>query len=205
MARSTHPFIDCSDVTRIFERINNTVERSPIVFEKTLKDLHSRAPAQVSKAVVSVYGIKKGEISCKKGEVKANAGNIRTFGDDIASFELKYSGRVLTPTHFGMTPKARPEKKKYKVKAKIKKTAKAFNPPSEGGVFLAPAGSAGTTEIPWVRKSKNKFDIQPIKTLSLPQMVDNPNVREVIGENLGELLQKRFDHHLEQHLRRNLR
>lgn len=196
------PYLDISNVTETMNKILKTFSTSDAVFERTLKDMYSRAPGKVASAVTSVYGIKKGEIKYKKGSSKTAAGNILAKGEKLATFQLVYTGRVLTPLHFGMTPKIKPDKKKYKVKAKIKKTAKTFTPPSAGGVFLAPTGS---TTIPWIRHSSDRLDISPIKTLSLPQMVDNETVREVIGVELGELLEKRFNNHLEQHLKKNLK
>ncbi len=200
--KKTAPYMDMTNVKETMDKILKTFSASDVVFERTLRDMSSRAPGKVASAVTSVYGIKKGDINVKKGYSKAAAGNILTKGDKLASFQLIYKGRVLTPLHFGMTPKIRPDKKKYKVKAKIKKTAKAFSAPAGGGVFLAPTGS---TTIPWFRHSSNPFDISPIKTLSLPQMVDNETVREVIGVELGDLLEKRFNNHLNQHMKKNLK
>ncbi len=197
-----HPFVDMSGVADCIKKFEKFVDTSPAVFERTLKDMHSRAPGKVASAVTSVYGIKKAEIKHKKGSSKTAAGNISTRGEELAAFELIYSGRVLTPLHFGMTPKVKPDKKKYKVKAKIKKAAKTFTAPAGGGVFLAPTGS---TTIPWFRHSSDRLDISPIKTLSLPQMVDNETVREVIGTELSDLLDKRFNNHLKQHMNRTLR
>ena len=196
------PYLDMSNVKETMDKILKTFQASDVVFERTLRDMSSRAPGKVASAVTSVYGIKKGDINVKKGYSKAAAGNILTKGDKLASFQLIYKGRVLTPLHFGMTPKTRPDKKKYKIKAKIKKTAKEFKAPSGGGVFLAPTGS---TTIPWFRNSCDRLDISPIKTLSLPQMVDNETVREVIGVELGDLLEKRFNNHLNQHMKKNLK
>ena len=196
------PFVDVSGVTDTLKKFEKTFSTCDVVFDRTLKDMGSRAPGQVASAVTSVYGIKKGDIKYKKGFSKTAAGNIHAKGETLSSFELVYSGRVLTPIHFGMTPKVRPEKKKYKVKAKIKKAAKAFTPPSGGGVFLAPTGS---TTIPWMRQSSDPSDIFPIKTLSLPQMVDNETVRKEIGVKLGDLLEKRYNNHLKQHINKNLK
>lgn len=196
------PFVDVSNVTKFIEKYAKFIETSPVVFERTLKDMTSRAPGKVATAVTSVYGIKKGEITPSKKSNKKLAGSIYTKGETLTSFELLYSGRVLTPLHFGMTPKTKPDKKKYKVKSKIKKTAKVHTPPAGGGVFLAPTG---TTIIPWERHSENRLDISPIKTLSLPQMVDNDTVRETIGVELGDLLDKRFQNHLKQHRNRTLK
>lgn len=200
--KKTAPYLDMSNVKQTMDKILKTYETSNVVFDRTLKDMYSRAPGKVASAVTSVYGIKKGDINVKKGYSKAAAGNILTRGEKLATFQLIYTGRVLTPLHFGMTPKLRPDKKKYKVKAKIKKTAKTFSAPSGGGVFLAPTAS---TTIPWFRNSSDRFDISPIKTLSLPQMVDNETVRETIGVELGDLLEKRFNNHLEQHMKKNLK
>ena len=200
--KKTAPYLDMSNVNETMDKILKTFQASDVVFERTLRDMSSRAPGKVASAVTSVYGIKKGDINVKKGYSKAAAGNILTKGEKLATFELVYSGRVLTPLHFGMTPKIRPDKKKYKVKAKIKKTAKVFSAPSGGGVFLAPTGS---TTIQWIRNSSDRLDISPIKKLSLPQMVDNETVREVIDIELGELLEKRFNNHLNQHMKKNLK
>ncbi len=199
MAKLT-PYIDLKDVQEKFENFAKAVNQPSPVFERTLKDMSSRAPGKVADAVRSVYNIKKNEITCKKGFSKTSAGTISAKGSELAKFELRYEGRVLTPLHFGMTPKKRPEKKKYKVSAKIKKEKKQFIAPDGGGVFLAPAAKSSSTVIAWLRETKERYDISPIKTLSLPQMVDNTDVREVIGAELGELLEKRFNYHLNRHL-----
>ena len=200
-----NPFIDVSAIAETMKKIQKCANTSPAVFERTLKDMGSRAPGKVASAVTSVYGIKKGEITPTKKNNKKLAGEISYNGETLVSFELLYSGRVLTPLHFGMTPKVRPDKKKYKVKAKIKKATKIFNPPAGGGVFLAATGHNKTSLIPWMRHSKYPLDISPIKTLSLPQMVDNETVRELMREELGDLLKKRFDNNLKQHLKKNLK
>lgn len=201
MAKNT-PHVDLKDFHKKIDKFKLKLSDTSPVFERTLKDMNSRAPGKVADAVRTVYNIKKSEITCKKGYSKTAAGSISTKGQELAKFELRYEGRVLTPLHFGMTPKTRPEKKKYKVSAKIKKEKKQFTAPSGGGVFLAPASKSSKTVIPWLRESKERYDISPIKTLSLPQMVDNTDVREVISAELGELLEKRFNHHLDRHLKK---
>ena len=210
MAKLT-PYIDLKDVHEKFNNLIKCIDDNKIVFERTLKDMGSRAPGKVADAVRSVYNIKKSEITCKKGSSKTSAGSIRAKGESIASFTLTYEGRALTPLHFGMAPKQRPDKKKYKVSAKIKKGVKTtFTPKNEtGGVFLAPAAKGSSKILAWERYSEKRYDISPIKTMSLPQMVGpnpktgeggNPEVMKMIGESLNELLEKRFNHHLKRHL-----
>lgn len=211
------PYIDMKNVQEKFNNLIKCVDDSSEVFEKTFKDMGSRAPGKVADAVRSVYNIKKSEILPAKKETDLKkAGTIKIRGKDIMSLALVYEGRALTPLHFGMTPKARPDKKKYKVSAKIKKGVKTtFTPKYEqGGVFLAPASKGSSKILAWERYSENRYNISPIKTMSLPQMVGpnpetgeggNPEVTKLIGESLNELLDKRFNHHLKRHLDKKLK
>ena len=63
------------------------------------------------------------------------------------------------------------------------------------------AGSSDKTQyIPFQRKSKNRSDVQAIKTISLPQMVSSertmPGIQKVIDENL----EKRLDHYMDRYM-----
>lgn len=204
------PYIDLKNVHEKFNNLMDCLDDNAVVFERTLKDMGSRAPGKVADAVRSVYNIKKSEITCKKGFSKTSAGTIKTQGGELMKFSLLYEGRALTPLHFGMTPKVKPDKKKYKVSAKIKKGKKTVFTPSntDGGVFLAPAKKGGSTILAWERYSGDRYDVSPIKTMALPQMVGpsedgqggNPVVMNTITESLNELLEKRFNYHLQRHL-----
>lgn len=210
------PFVDISDISKTFKKIEKFVDTSPAVFERTLKDMYSRGPGTIISSVTSIYGIKKTEVRWKtyseskrdfhytKALNKGSAGNVKAKGHTLSTLEYHFKGRVLSPLHFSMTPKARPDKKKYKIKAKIKKGKQITFSRKKGGVFLAPF-KEGSKEIPWFRNSSDANDIIPIKTISLPQMVDDETVRETMGEKLGELLDKRFNNHLKQHMKRNLK
>lgn len=210
------PFLDISDVNKTFQQIVKTVETSPAVFDRTFKDMRNRAPGAIVSSVTAVYGIKKSEVRWKtyseskkdfhykRDKNKGSVGSVSARGENLETLDFYFKGAVLTPIHFGMTPKTRPEKKKYKVKAKIKKGKQITFSRKKGGVFLAPY-KKGASEIPWFRESADRNDIHPIKTLSLPQMVDNDTVREIMGEKLSEMLGKRFNNHLTQHIKRNLK
>lgn len=206
------PYIDLKNVHEKVNNLLNCIDDSGEVFEKTLKDMSSRAPGKVADAVRGVYNIKKSDLmpTKEKSDLK-QGGHIYTRGTDLMSFKLIYEGRKLTPLHFGMSPKTRPDKKKYKVKAKILKgKPKVFTPKNEGGgVFLAPARKGNSRILAWERYSGNRHDISPIKTMSIPQMVGpnpqtgeggNSAVMEQIGASLNELLDKRFNYHLQRHM-----
>lgn len=223
------PYVDLKDVQKKFDNLVNCIDKSGVVFEKTLKDMRSRAPGKVADAVRSVYNIKKSEIMPSKEE--KSAGTIKVRGENIMSLKLIYEGRRLTPLHFGMafTPKNVLEepfkikkkkgkeikiRKEQKITAKIKKGKKfEFEPENEdGGVFLAPARKGSSRILPWERYSSKSYDISPIKTMSLPQMVGpseegqggNPIVMKQINDSLTELLDTRFRYHYKKHTGKEL-
>ena len=201
---------DLSNPLAQVSKLANSIDKMDVVFDRTLKDMVSRAPGKIASAVTWMYGIKKSEIKYKRDFKKVRSvGNITSHGEKLTTLEFLYTGRLLTPLHFGMTPTQRPEgKKKYKIKAKIKKRLKAFPSRPEksvdGGLFLAPAQEHSITQIPFYRQSKDPTDISPLKTLSLPQMVDNKQVRRQIRSEIDELFHTRYDNHLKQFMKGNL-
>ena len=232
MAKIT-PYVNLKDVHDKFNKLVNCIDNSGVVFEKTLKDMRSRAPGKIADAVRSVYNIKKSDLMPTKEETDLKrAGTIQARGEDIMSFKLIYEGRKLTPLHFGMTPNQRPEKNKYTVKAKIKKgKATVLKPEKDkqvvdgGAIFLAPNPKKPSQILAWERiseydknaskeaKRKAKYDIRGKRTMSLPQMVGpsdegiggNPIVMKQISDSLSELLDKRFRYHYKKYTGKELK
>lgn len=193
--------------------------KSRTVLKRTMADIRDRVPGWVANEVVQVYGIKKGEITPdKKGTGKKMAGSIRTQGETVATAQIVYTGRLLTPTHFGMTPKAPPEGKGYTLKAEILKGNKATlgkvkklskkqraalgknltrqgtqNSPSSPIMLL---NNGGGGYIPFQRVSQRRNDLVAIKTLSLPQMVSSERTSEKIQTAINEGLEKRLANHM---------
>lgn len=186
------------------------------VIDRTLSDMKTRAPAWVAAEVSKVYGVKKGEVN------NGTLGKMKVEGNTVKTIKIKYTGRVLTPTHFGMTPKA-PGQNAYTLKAtiirgerstlgKVKKLTKkqraalAKNFTRSGTrksdhspIMLMHTGNTqagGTSYIPFQRKSTNRKNIEAIKTLSLPQMVSSERAAPNISKAINEGLQKRLDQHM---------
>lgn len=197
--------IDTSDLQKKFNKLSSALADPSGVFHKTVSDMQKRAPGKVADAVREVFSIKKSDVmpTKKKTDLK-KAGTIKVTGQTVASLTLNYEGRVLTPLHFGVTPKMQPKRgKKYSVKLKIKKQQKTVQSPTKEGKypFVAPARSGSSRIIPWLRDADGV--INPMRTLSLPQMVDNEQAREIMNANIGELLHERFNHHLQKYLGEN--
>lgn len=169
--------------------------------------MRERVPGWVSAEVAKVYGISKKEVN--------ELGNMKVRGDSVSNMEIVYKGRVLTLTHFHMTPKT--PKQSYTLKAEILKgnkvelgKVKKLTKKQRANLIknLTREGKrtsdhspimlmrTGTKYIPFQRKSYNRKDVEAIKTISVPQMVQNekvaPNITRVIHDNLT----KRIEHHM---------
>ncbi len=184
------------------------------------KDVKKRAPGWISKEITKEYGVKKGDITGQK------IGKVRAEGSGFDEVKVVYTGRVLTHTHFSMSPKA-PKAGAYTLKAtvikgqrktlgKVKKLTKkqrkqlAKNFTRSGSrksdhspIMLMHTGNAaagGTNYIPFQRKSARRDDVEAVKTLSLPQMVSSKRTEEGIQKAITENTSKRLDHYLERYM-----
>lgn len=178
----------------VIHRIDSMHKNSAKVINRTMGDFRSRGPGWVSQEVVKEYNIKKKDVNAAKKGVK-NVGNVKVSGVTLDNLEIHYQSRLLTPTHFSMKPASRPANgKAYNVTAQIKKMGarKALSHKA----FLSQSGGEGTTHIPFQRKGQSRYPIEPIKTVSVPQMIDNSHVNEDIYKRINEELGKRLEHNL---------
>ena len=198
------------------KKLEDQKEAPRKVMKALFSDASKRVPGWVSTEITNTYGIKKTDISGKK------VGNVKVQGDSIHNMKVVYTGRPLTYTHFSMSPKAPKEGGSYTLKAtvikgqratlgKVKKLTKkqradlAKNFTRSGTqrsthspIMLMKAN--GGQHLPFQRKSKNRKDIEAIKTVSLPQMVSSERTEKGIQTAINEGLSKRLDHHMERYM-----
>lgn len=201
------------DYTGLKKKLDDMKVAPKKVLESVTNDARKRVPPWIAAEVAKQYGVSKGEVNAGK------LGTMTLKGDRIDSLKIIYKGRVLTPTHFGMSPKA-PGKNAYTLKAtiikgqrvtmgKVKKLTKkqrqqlGRNFRREGvkrsqhsPVMLMPTGA---TYIPFQRKSPNRKDVEAVKTLSLPQMVSG-RASEGITKAINSGLEKRLDHYMKRYM-----
>lgn len=204
--------INATGIKAITKKLEKDAKAAQKVLKATTSDMSRRAPGKVADDVRTVYNIGKSEVtptntkSAKKP--KRKAGTIKVKGDSVSSLEITYTGRVLTPTHFGMTPKKPPKRPKGKrrdkrkpITAQIKKgQRKALH----SKAFLGSNGGSGY--IPFKRtdaaiRRHTAYPIEAIKTVSLPQMVDNRNVQALIRKDINKMLKDRLDHHMKRFMK----
>ncbi len=198
------------------KQIENMQKAPKTVISRTLSDMKTRVPTWIAAEVSKVYGVKKAEVN------NNSIGKMKVDGNTIKDIKIVYTGRVLTPTHFGMTPKA-PGHNAYTLKAsiirgqkttlgKVKKLTKkqwaalgknftrsGSRNSDHSPIMLMRTGNTqpgGTNYIPFQRKSTRRDDVEAIKTLSLPQMVSSKRTAPNISKAINEGLQKRLDQHM---------
>ena len=204
-------------------------ENAKKVITRTIGDMRSRGPGWVSKAVREEYNISASDI--KKAVYVAKNGSTEVAGVNVDNVSLTYRGGPLTFSHFGVTPKKAPVKKEkdriavpgegvksdkpigkvamvhplspYSISATIKTGAKkvlAGKSGYDGKPFLARAN--GSPLMPFQRMNKDRNSLAPLKTISIPQMIESgegtkPRIEQAINENL----EKRFNHYCDQYLK----
>ena len=114
-----------------FQKLMDTVaqidEQGRKAVKDTVRDVKARAPSWIAQEVTSVYNIKKGEITPSgknSGKPKKMAVSFSVSGETIEELTISYSGRLLTPVHFGMTPKTAPPGKSYTLRMQVVKGQK---------------------------------------------------------------------------------
>ena len=196
------------DYKKLVKKLENINKDSEKAIKRTVSDLKSRGPAQVTKAATATYGIKSGEVT-KAGKIAKGTAKVIKSSQVVDTIQLTYEGRPLTPTHFKMKPTTRSKGTKDENGKTVRKarqqtiTAEIFKGQRKGlgpNVFLGSNG--GGTDIPFQRKGSAHLPIEGVKTLSIPQMITNDKVSQEIQKNLDELLIDRLNHNVEQALKK---
>ena len=182
----------------------------------TIKDVKARAPGWIAQEVTAVYNIKKSEITPSgSGKPKKMAGSIQITGETIEELTITYKGRLLTPVHFGMTPKTAPPGKSYTLRMQVVKGQKKvigryLNTRTPGGPYsershniLMGTGNTkagGVSAIPFQRMSRTRTDIKKFTTISVPSMITSERTNEKILKRLQDETAKRLQLNLDRAL-----
>ena len=164
--------------------------------KRTAADLKKRLPGPIATEVAKMYHIDKAEINpySKDAVPGKTAVRFKIKGDTVASLALIYEGRLLTPRGHGFVLKEKEYKRKpSKIKLKIKKGTEKTLEGRYNTAFMAPVKRGSSVRIPFQRvPSTNK--IQAIRTLAVPEMIDNEKVNAAIYERIEEIVNKRVEH-----------
>lgn len=209
--------VNMKDGAALAKKLRKLEHGGETAIKRTVSDFTSRAPAWVSKDIRQHYGVDTAAIKDAGPRKKRGQTSVKVAGIKVDGATLLYNGRTLTPVHFKMSPKKRPDAvqknniripgqaigdgspvamiqppKAYKVKATIIKGKRATLP---AGTFIA-QGNGGVS-LPFQRTGKGRMPIEAVRTLSVPQMIDG-RARASIEETISEKLTERFEHHIKQ-------
>lgn len=199
------------DGAKLQKTLQGYENKSETAIKRTVSDFKSRAPGWTSKAIRQHYGVDTAAIKSAGPRIKTGIGQTHAAGKVVENAALEYNGKVLTLTHFKQSPKTPAPKgfeskrhlipgqytsnggpvvwarkpKKYTIKATIKKSSTSFGSDS----FITKSNGA---TLPFQRTADTRFPVKAIKTVSVPQMIDNDaekTIYELIEENLGKRLE----------------
>ncbi len=192
------------NLQKLLDQVQEIDEKGRKAVKATVRDVKSRAPGWIAQEVTQVYNIKKSEITPSSGKgakPKKMAGSIQVRGETIEEMTITYSGRLLTPVHFGMTPKTPPAGKSYTLKMQVVKGQKKVigrykNTRTPGG----PYSERSHNILMGTGMSRTRTDIQKFTTISVPQMITSDKTSEKIMTRLQEETAKRLQHNLDRAL-----
>lgn len=171
-----------------------------------MRDLRRDVPATVAKAVSKRYNIKTSEM--KPPAVKVNvdkngnkykskkAVDVRVDGEDLESMAVVYRGRRLTVQRFNMNPKkpanftGRPghrKRAKKDIQATVLRGKRSSVKMNGHRTFIA--NVRGVNQAVHAKEGDRRIDFIA-KTLSVPIMVDNNEVRKDINKGINETVSK---------------
>lgn len=176
------------------------VTAARFALNRTMSHVMTVTGREVSK----VYNIKVSEIKLPSNRKEGKTAIVRIFlkmpePNDLSA-SIEYSGRTLTMMHFGIKPQEKfpPPKKntpERPVKVKIKKVGgyKKINTNPKPFVFMFPTNKNLNV---WRRTGKKFYPVEPLRTLSVPQMITNAEIQEKIAKAAEEMLGKRLEHEI---------
>lgn len=208
--------IEIKDFAELTYQIESIQERAGKALKMTMNDLKRRVPGWISSEVASQYNIKKSEVNPSKTKARSAPVSIYATGKDISTLTFHYRGRPLTLVHFRLNPKVPMEK--YRIRYSVvrgqtvtagqvdnskksrKGRKKGVHTSKSSPYMLLPTGAKSSDKvqyIPFQRKSEDRKDIEPIKRISVPQMVSGRRAWPGIQKKLAEEVPKRIKHFYE--------
>ena len=156
---------------------------------RAINDALAKGKTQLKKSVRSVYAIKAADFNGSAKVIKSHEGNLR-------KGKIEVQSRRLSSYHFSFTPRAYKSQEGVKVSRRkkaaitIKKGQKKSYP--HGFVVNPNALSNGYTLL-WERNGRK---INPIRSVSVAQMVENEDAYNPTMEMMQKTYEERLVHHL---------
>lgn len=143
---------------------------------------------EISKAVVSEYEIKPMDVKKSLDQKKASLADTTAY--------IKSEGKPLSLAHFKFTPKRPPKIKGVKVADRKVVTVKIKKQVGAKKINGFVQTINGATNV-FKRLGKARFPIAVVRTVSVPQMIENSKVYPKIKKEAEKKLEERLTHEID--------
>ncbi len=183
--------------TKMFDRL--TVELKG--FEKEVGTAAFYALDRTIQHVITQVGrIVPKEYAIKSTEVKDSfKGGIKKPSKTDLTASITSRGHTLTLAHFPHTPTKPMGKSKKYIKVQVKKTESKKYINVYPQPFVASTGAKTEDKIQFNifrRLGKARFPIEPLRTVSIPQMISNEGISQQIQKIAQDKLEERLEHEI---------
>lgn len=216
--------VGTKELTKTMKKLNAVQKAPRKAVQETLRYAEKRAPGWVAAEVAKTYNIKRNELEPGKAYRR-----LEIVGNKKDSLSLRYSGRRLTPVHFGMKPaaplsgryslkmtvfKGKPKtigRVKAMTKAQRKKLALNFRrmgkqKSQHSPNMLMSTGAKSVDKVQYIPFSRprpgrgGKPRLEKFTTTSIKGMVENEEVSARIQEKIADQIPKRLEYYLQKNM-----
>lgn len=197
-------YIDTREFKSITMKLVAVGKEMPQASVSALNRTIDHMATQTKREVAKIYAIKQADVAKTLKKNKASISNMDA--------SLRSTGHTFTLyNHFNVNPKKPPETavkfgkgrtlegKGYKVKVKVKKAEGMQQINTDPKPFIASANNS--TQI-FKREGAARKPVSVLRTLSVPQMVSNEGVSDIIMVAAQKKLQERITHEVEWRLKK---
>lgn len=179
--------VDVSSLTRIVSGLSNFQREMPGAISSSLNRTVDFMNTRTGKLVSGEYEISAKDVKKTIKKIKSSKGSLKA--------GIKSTGGTLTFSHFKFTPKVPGRRGKVKVKVKKKEGYKEIR--TAQNVFVQVI--TGKTQLV-TRTGSARLPIHILRSLSVPQMIGNENVGNVVRLEASRKLEDRVQHEIEYRL-----
>lgn len=167
-------------IRSVQDQLTGMEHKTPNVIANALNRSMSNLIANINREVRAKYNVKASDIKGSLERKRANKNNLSTF--------VKSKSGVIGLNHFKVSPlKVQPKRKKT-IKAAVKKGATKSLP----GGFVQDVNGLKV----FVRNTKKRLPIRRLYGPSIPQMIENENIREELDKKARAMFKQRLDYEI---------
>jgi hypothetical protein len=177
--------IDTSQVNRVVKGLAGLEKQMPSAAVSAVNRTLDHVNTKVGRFVTAEYNISNKDVKATLTKHRAGRGRLRAW--------LKSQSRRLTFSHFRISSS------KKAVKVKIKKASGFKKVNTDPGAFVQTLG--GRKQI-MKRIGKDRFPVQVMRSITVPQMVESLNVSDKIQTEANKKLSERIQHEMDFRLKK---